>query len=135
MERQKKLMGQPDSLFRRAVIVFIKTVKANRGKKEKKLGKPESWDSQRAKIRLAVKVFIEAWKRGQVRLLLNLIITGMEMKLSWDEQVGRLTGEIYAEQIKNAVEEYKAKHPENFQTKVKINGYDKYLEATREVNK
>jgi len=112
-------MGQPDSLFRRAVIVFIKTVKANRGKKEKKLGKPESWDSQRAKIRLAVKVFIEAWKRGQVRLLLNLIITGMEMKLSWDEQVGRLTGEIYANKLKTLLRNIKQSIQKIFKRKSK----------------
>lgn len=120
------------NLIQRAVKVFIRQFRVGERKgKEGTKGKPENWESTRGKIRFAVKVFIEAWKAGQLRLLFNLIITGMELKLSWDESVGRLTGEHYAEQIKNAVEDYKTRYPENFQTKIKINSYEKFLEAKR----
>ena len=124
------LLAEDRALVKRAIAVFIRWRKAEKRLRKKK-GKPESWGLKRDKIRFAVRVFIEAWKAGQLRLLFNVIITGMELKLSWEEQMGRLTGEDYAKQIKNAVEEYKAKYPENFQTKIKIDGYEKWKREVR----
>jgi hypothetical protein len=118
------------ALIRRGIAVFLKTARRS-GKKKAVPAKPVSWESQRDGLKLAIKVFVEAWKAKRLRLLFNLIITGMEMELSWDEQIGRITGEYYAEQIKVAVEEYKTENPQNFTAKINVPGYAKWLESQK----
>lgn len=116
------------ALLRRFAVALVRWHKAQVGQKKLILPeRPESWESKRDKIRLAVAVmvFIEAWKRGQLRLLFNLIITGMEMKLTWDEIKDRATGVFYERQIKEAVDRYRAEHPAYFEANVDgVPGYD-----------
>ncbi len=107
-------------LIRRAVRVFIHSYKDN------KKGKPESWESLKKKINFGVKIFIKFAKAGKLRLLFEMIITGMELKLTWEKAMDLANGKYFTKQVENAADKFKTDNPDKFSAKVNIPGYDKW---------
>ena len=116
-------------LIRRSVKVFVRWFNTERFKEKKndKPPEPESWESKRDKFRLFVRVVIEAIKIGKLKELYVLVLSCLEAKLNWDDAIARLNGEYYGRQIKEALEEFRIKHPEYFkEATVRVPGYEKW---------
>ena len=78
-------------------------------------------------LRLAIFVV----RTGQVKNVLRILIWTLKTKASYDEAMARLDGSYYDKQVQDATDKFKADHPEDFEAKVHIEGYDKFLEATK----
>lgn len=73
-------------------------------------------------------------KNGQFWNIVEAVLQGIKAGYSWQESIDRQTGKYYDEQVKQAVDKFKQKDTIfSKDTKVEIDGYDKFLEATKGV--
>lgn len=78
-------------------------------------------------LRLAIFIV----KTGQVNNVLRILIWTLKTKADYDLAMARLDGSYYAAQVKAAADKYKLEHPEDFKPTIHVDGYDKFLEATK----
>lgn len=91
-----------------------------------------TYESDRQRLNIALKIFLMFAEAGKLGLLLEILIGAFKAKLSWDEAMGRANEKYYEWQSKQMVERYKRDHPKDFETNIKIDGYDKWSKENKE---
>jgi hypothetical protein len=91
-----------------------------------------TFESDRRRLNLALRIFLMFAKAGKLGLLLEILIGAFKAKLSFDEAMGRANGKFYEWQSNQMVERYKRDHPRDFEVDIKVDGYDKWNETNPE---
>ena len=81
-------------------------------------------------LRILIRLAIYIVKTGRIRGALQLALWAIKTKASYDEAMGRLDGSYYEKQVRQAAEDYKAKHPDEYECSTNgVPGFDRWRKA------